>query len=152
MHRNVSQIVLGVAVAGLASGVGGCWGPKKVDVTGRVNYNGAPLPKPGGQIVFVDADGTQVAASIGQDGAYRAPKVNIGLQHVAVYYPNPEFQTAKRSPVKPKKGEPPPPPLPPAPPAFLTPIKYASIDTSNLSVQVAEGTVFDADLTGPAIP
>ena len=148
MHRKVSQIVLGVAVAALAIGVGGCWGPKKVDVTGRVNYNGASLPKPGGQIVFVGADGIQVGASIGQDGTYRASQVKTGLQHVAVYYPNPELQKAKHIPSKPNPGEPP----SPTPPAFLTPLKYASVDTSNLSVQVVEGTVFNADLTGPVIP
>ena len=103
MHHNVSQIVLGVALATLALSVGGC-GQKKVDVTGKVSYNGAPLSKPGGQIVFVDATGNQVIATIGEDGTYRAPNVTTGLQRVAVYYPNPEIKKGRRFPVKPTAG------------------------------------------------
>ena len=145
MHRAVFRRILGPALAALATGAGGC-GPGSHDVTGRVSYNGAPLDKPDGQIVFIGPDGDQVAAGIGPDGSYRAPGVVGGPNKVAVYYPNPK---AKRDKVtRPKPGEPPPPPTAP----FLTPAKYASADTSGFSVAVKKGTVFDADLTGPKIP
>ena len=147
MHRNVLRIVPGFVFAILAVAAGGCWGPSQFDVTGQVKYNGSPLDKPGGQIVFVGPKGTQVAASIGPDGTYRATKVTAGLNRIAVYYPNPQLQGKRFS--KPKKGGPPP---APSPPPFLTPSRYASVKTSDLSVQVAEGTVFDVNLTGPPIP
>ena len=148
MRRNVFQIIPGIVFAALAVGTGGCSGPRHFDVTGQVKYNGSPLNKPGGEIVFVGPNGTQVPASISEDGTYRATKVESGLNRIAVYYRNPQAQGGKRAPSRPKKGQPP--PAPPASP-FLTPSRYASVSTSELSVQVAEGTVFNTDLTGPPI-
>lgn len=147
MHRKVFRIVPGFVFVVLAVGAGGCWGPRQFDVTGQVKYNGASLDKPGGQVVFVAANGIQVAAAIAADGTYRAIKVPAGLNRIAVYYVNPQVQGKRVS--KPKKGEPP--PAPPASP-FLTPPRYASVNTSKLEVQVAEGTVFNIELTGPPIP
>jgi hypothetical protein len=132
----------------LAAGASGCGGPSQFDVHGKVKYNGAPLPLPGGQIVFVGPNGTQVAASIAPDGAYQAPRVTAGLNRIAVYYPNPDFQSGKR--FKKQKGGPPPDPTG-TPEPFLTPPKYATVDTSDLSVEVMEGTIFNADLNGPPI-
>lgn len=151
MRSNV-RIALWLAAAALAVGAGGCSGEKKVDVTGRVTYNGSPLCKPGGEIVFVDPRGNQVVASIGPDGTYRAVGVLAGPNRVAVYYPNPEIKHAKRLPPEPKKGEAPRPPAHPHVPPFLTPYKYASVDTSNLSVHVESGAVFNADMLGPKVP
>jgi hypothetical protein len=145
MHRNISRSVSGFVFAVLAVGAGGCWGPSQFDVTGQVKYNGAPLDKPDGQIVFAGPNGTQVAASIGPDGTYRATKVAAGLNRIAVYYPHPDLRSGKRFP---KKGEPP----APSTPTFLTPARYASVSTSDLSVQVRKDRVFNIDLTGPPIP
>jgi hypothetical protein len=144
------RIVSSLAVVALALGMGGC-GPKLFDVQGRVTYNGAPLSKPNGRIVFVDANGAQAVAEIAQDGTYLATKVPSGLNKVAVYYPNPAAQGQKRTRHKLGPGETPA-PQGEAPPPFLTPSQYASADTSNLSTQVGKGTVFNADLVGPEIP
>jgi hypothetical protein len=144
MTRNLSLAVL----AALLLGLSGC-GAKLVDVHGRVTYNGSPLTRPNGQIVFVGPDGTQVASAIGLDGTYQATSVPVGLNRIAVYYPNPAAQQGKLLLAQPKKGE----RLPAASaaPPFLTPSRFASVDSSNLSVQVEEDTVFNADLTGPTI-
>jgi hypothetical protein len=146
MHRNNCRFAFVLAFVSLAIGSGGCGGERRVDVSGRVTYNGSPLAIPGGQIAFVSAGGTQVAASIDLDGTYRATGVPTGPNRVVVWYPNPEARSGKRFPVE---GQPPPPPMPPA---FLTPYEYASVDTSNLSVEVGDGTTFNADLKGPTIP
>jgi hypothetical protein len=142
------QPVARVAVATMVIAMTGC-GAELVDVHGQVTYNGAPLGKPNGQIVFIGTNGKQVVAEIGQDGTYRATRVQTGLNRIAVYYLNPETQRVKRFP---KKGETP--PLAPSttPSPFLTPMKYASVETSNLSIQVEKDTAFNTDLTGPVIP
>jgi hypothetical protein len=54
--------------ATFAIGAAGC-SPSNVDVTGRVTYNGSPLNRPGGKIVFVGPDGiTQREAAINFPG------------------------------------------------------------------------------------
>jgi hypothetical protein len=123
----------------------GC-SPAKVEVVGRVTYNGSPLNVPGGKIVFVGPDSAQCAATINVDGTYRAVGVSAGRNRVAIFYPNPQFKPRKRG----ARGEPPEDPLPSIEP-FLIPAKYASADNSELSVQAAAGTVFDPELTGPEI-
>ncbi|WP_439624434.1 hypothetical protein [Gemmata sp.] len=145
MRRFVHSLALAsIVLAGCAPGKG--------DVSGKVTYNGAPLAKPGGTIVFVTPGGVQVAAPVAADGTYRAPDVPRGENKVAVYYPNPKFQElAKQSRHLPGPNE----AVKPAPiadvPPYLTPAKYASGDTSGLSVSVGTGTAFDAALTGPPI-
>ncbi len=144
MRPSVSRVVLAAALT-LAAAAAGCGGPKEYDVTGQVKYNGAVLAKPGGQVIFVSPAGTQASAAINPDGSYRATKVRAGITRVAVYYPNPAVQG---KPVgKPKKGEPP----PALPPPYLTPDKYATPDSSGLELTVGPGTVFNIDMTGPAI-
>jgi hypothetical protein len=142
MSRNVVCIAL--AVASVCSG--GC-GDRQVEVSGRVTYNGAALDKPGGKIVFVGPRGTQVVADVERDGTYRAAGVAAGPNQVAVYYPNPEAQKGRQFP---QKGKPPPANVPQHQP-FLTPYKYASAETSGLSVRAEKGAVFNAELTGPQI-
>jgi hypothetical protein len=116
---------------------------RRFDVTGKVTYNGAAFNKPDGRIVFIGAAGEQVAAEIRPDGTYQANGVSAGLNRVAVYYPNPK--ATSRPPTKLKPGEEP----PPAAPLFLTPPKYASPETSELSVTVDRETVFNVDLVDP---
>jgi hypothetical protein len=144
MNGKLSACVL--VCAAFALGGAGC-SPPKVDVTGRVTYNGAPLKNPGGKIIFVGPDSAQCDASINYDGTYRAIGVSAGLNRVAVYYPNPDFKPRTRPT---RMG------VPAATEqvaqVFLTPEKYASVETSKLSVQAAVGTVFDADLTDVESP
>jgi hypothetical protein len=147
VHRRIRLLACTIAVAAVALSLGGCSGKRQYDVTGQVKYNGAPLAKPNGQIIFVGPDGTQVAASINEDGTYKAPKVAAGMNKVAVYYPNPAFKKAARP-----RGEPDPKYKPPSEPLNLTPEKYADVDNSGLSIQVAQTTVFNVELTGPPIP
>ena len=144
MQRIILHLVPGLVCA---FGVCGCGGSSRHDVTGKVTYNGVSLDSPGGKIVFVGPRETQVVAEINPDGSYRALQIPAGLNRIAVYYPNPEYQVSKRLRLRPKEGEetahsalqPP----------FLTPSRYASVNTSGLSVDVKKGTVFDAILTAP---
>lgn len=144
MNGNLPACLL--VCAGLVLGSAGC-APAKVDVTGRITYNGTPLNQPGGLIIFVGPDSSQCETSINYDGTYRATGVSAGLNRVAVYYPNPEFKPRTRPT---KMG------VPAATEqvvqVFLTPERYASVETSKLSVQAALGTIFDADLTDVEIP
>jgi hypothetical protein len=149
MHRYRLLLARGLVLAALALSLGGC-GKRQYDVTGLVKYNGAPLAKPNGQIVFVGPDGSQAAAPIGPDGSYTASRVTAGMNRVAVYYSNPAFASTKQS--RPRRGEAPPGEMPARPPAFLTPEHYASPDTSKLETKVEKGAVFNVDLTGPPIP
>ncbi len=146
MHRKALLLARGLALAALALSLGGC-GKPQFDVTGKVTYNGAPLAKPNGQIVFVGPDGTQVAAPIAQDGTYTATKVTGGLNKIAIYYLNPNFSKASRP-----KGPPDPKNRPKVSPQYLTPEALASVTTSGLSKEVTQGTVCDVELTGPPIP
>jgi hypothetical protein len=146
MARKRLILIRGLALAALVLSLSGC-GKRQYDVTGQVKYNGAALAKPNGQIVFLGPDGTQAVATIGADGTYTASKVSAGLNRIVVYYPNPSFTKPARP-----KGEPDPKYRPPTTSPYLTPEKYASVDTSQLSIEVAQGTVFNVDLTGPPIP
>jgi hypothetical protein len=152
MRHTISRIVFTLALALFAITSGGCSKEKLVDVTGRVTYNGSTLNKPSGQIAFVGPSGIQAAAPIEPDGTYRVTGVSPGLNRVAVYYSNPAgAKTGKQIPDPAKKGA----PAPQAPTIspFLTPTKYASADTSELSIQVVDnGTTFDVNMTGPRIP
>lgn len=149
MYRHISLWLLGLVVV---IAVGGC-GARHFDVTGKVTYNGIPLDKPDGQIVFIGPKGDQVIADIERDGSYQATEVSAGLNRVVVYYPNPKAMDAKA--VKLKKAESPGQkarePSSPNESPFLTPFKYAAADTSELSVMVDKPTVFDVALKGAEI-
>ena len=147
MSSSLLLLVRRIAIAALVVSLGGCGGGKnQYEVTGVVKYNGTPLNKADGKIVFVDPDGGQVEAPIGLDGTYKA-KVASGLNRVVVYYPNPSFTKAARPSGEPKPKNRPAPSSP-----FLTPEVYSNAETSKLSVEVGQNTVFNADLIGPNIP
>jgi hypothetical protein len=145
MYGKVSCCAFGLGLVATILGASGC-GPSQFDVTGTVKYNGAPLQKPNGQIVFVGPTGVQVPADIDPDGTYRASRVSAGPNRVVVYYVNPKAR--KKPDHKLRPGEQPPPFEPP----YLTPGKYADPASSGFSVEVRSGAVFDAELQGPKIP
>jgi hypothetical protein len=142
MRHHAFWIVLGIAALWQT----GC-AEKRVDVSGKVTYNGAPLHKSGGQIIFVGDKGEPVPADIGPDGEYQATGVPAGLNRVVISYANP---VARKGKPFPKKGQPA--SMDPAPAPFLTPSKYATVETSGLSVEVEAGTVYNVNMEGPKIP
>ena len=148
MQSVVTRRLLGLVVVALAAGLSGCDSKPRFVVTGTVTYNGAPLAKPDGQIVFVGPDGTQVAVPISpDDGTYKAVDVLGGPNKIAVTYKNPAF-----APVARPKGVPGPKDRPTLSSPSLVPDKYTNAETSKLSVEVKEGTVFNVEMTGPKIP
>ncbi|QVL30767.1 hypothetical protein KIH39_18175 [Telmatocola sphagniphila] len=143
MHWISSWRTLGFALA-LSLATSGC-GVPHYEVTGKVTYNGAPLAKSGGKIVFVGFNGDQAAADIAEDGTYKAPGVVAGPNQVAVYYPNPKASRDKSTKLKPGEYRTSIPPL-------LTPSSYADATKSGLGCQVAKNETFDVDIKGPKIP
>jgi hypothetical protein len=141
MHQNVSRRAAIAVIAAFVAGASGC-GARRFEVTGKVKYNGAVLDKPDGQVVFVGPNGEQAVAPIGPDGGYRASGVTAGLNKVVAYYPNPKAKREKV--VKPKAVQAP----APNEPLFLTPAKYATADTTDLSLTVDKDTQHDIELTG----
>jgi hypothetical protein len=129
----------GLCAALLGSGCG----PSTTDVSGKIVYNGQPLKKSGGKIIF-KGPSKEVTADISETGEYKAIGVQRGENKVAVYYPNPKAQAGRgRGNVAEggKTGEPESP--------FLTPAKYANPDTSELTVTVEKDAAYDPQLTGP---
>lgn len=127
----------------------GC-GDGLTDVTGQVNYNGKPLDKDTGMIVFFGPNGAkQVTAKIGKDGQYRAVGITPGENRVAIAYSRP-IKLAKGGTRAPKFGE----ALPESQSdsLYLTPEIYASPETSELKVIVESNTVYNPKLVGPDIP
>jgi hypothetical protein len=124
----------------------GC-GEKRVDISGKVTYNGKPLDKPSGLIIFVPDKGDTTQADIGPGGEYRAVGVSAGHNRVVVYYLNP---AAPKGKPRPKPGE-----VfddKPLMSPFLTPEKYTLKETSELEVDAQPGTVNNVNMTGPPIP
>ena len=148
MLRAFRPITLALLFPLAAVSLSGCKGEVQVDVKGKVTYNGKPLEKPGGQIVFVGPTGNKAMAPIALDGTYQASKVSAGSNRVIVYYTNPASPAGGAKPPRRKQGDPPP---PPPPPPFLTPENYAAVDTTDLTVQVEKGTVYNPNLLGPKI-
>ena len=136
-----------VFIACVVALAAGC-GKSPVEVSGVVTYNGTPLEKPEGRIVFVGPEGSQIVAEIAADGRYRAVGVPQGPNRVAVYYTNPNAKIRRTPSMKDKSK--PTGTLPPSPP-FITPYHYASPDTSLFAVEVGRRTTFDAAMTGPPI-
>jgi hypothetical protein len=123
----------------------------KVDVTGKVTYNGQAIEKPGGTIIFVGPDGTTASAEIGLDGSYSATGVAIGDNKVAVSYPNQAGGAAPATGKKPRFPGPDAGKVAAAPEPYVTPPEYADAETSQLTVKVEKGTVYNPTLSGPPI-
>ena len=72
----------------LCLGLAGC-GSSQTEVNGQVKYNGKPLDKTGGSILFIGPDGRKATALIDGNGNYHAEGVSIGENKVAVVYVHP---------------------------------------------------------------
>jgi hypothetical protein len=137
MRHHAFWIIFGVAVCCAA----GC-GPKVANVTGKVTYNGKPLNEEGCNIVFQGTTGQSVVAPVAENGEYKASGVLAGANKVAVYYRSPGATIPRERGVK----------APPSnSPLRNLPRKYGDVNTSELSVDVDIGTVFNVDMNGPAL-
>jgi hypothetical protein len=136
-HRRLCLIAL---AAGLLVPPGcGPSGPEKASVTGRVTYQGKPVPK--GTITFqaVDPKGRNATGEIGPDGTYtlqtETPRdgAQLGEYKVTIYAHNePILDYTPTTPVKPE---------------LLVPAQYENPETSGLTKTVQRGSnVFDFDL------
>jgi hypothetical protein len=123
--------------------ISGCGVPKG-NVSGKVTYQGKPLPS--GTIVFLGPDDRPVNSSIGGDGSYQVQGVTVGTARITVETPW-EFAKAQRKNA---------PKLPPdAPPmansmmiqAIEIPKKYGDPQQSGVTYDVQKGAqVHDIDL------
>jgi hypothetical protein len=143
---NKSQIILGLVAASMLFCTGGC-DSRKFNVSGKVTYNGSSLEVPGGEISFTSPKGEVVSGPIKEDGTYLVTNVTAGHNLVAVSYQNPKALKEKEKP-RLEPGE----RMQPVEKPFLTPQKYASPNTSELSVDVDKDVTFDVSLTGPKMP
>jgi hypothetical protein len=138
MRHQIFWIILGIAVFGAAAGCG----PKVVDVSGTVTYNGKPLNDEGCKILFQAPSGQEVVTSVAASGEYKASEVVAGPNKVALYYVNTEGAAPRAPGVK-------------APPSVSPlrnlPFKYADVKTSELKVNADTGTVFNVDMQGPPL-
>jgi hypothetical protein len=111
----------------------GCGGPGVGTVSGKVTFQGVPLPT--GRITFIPETGSPAVGVI-EDGKYSVPKVP----------PGPAKITVETSPPGPKiivPGEPPPPPESPTAKdqAYVAiPARYARPDQTDLSYTVQSGS------------
>jgi len=125
---------IGLALAAVC--VGGCgkrsgWG----EMTGKVTFQGKPLPA--GRIVFVcqDADKTVISAEI-RDGVYYVSKIPAGRATVGITSSEPSGDATPGIPSPPPDPKAPP---PPARSALAIPERYGSPETSGLAYDVAKG-------------
>ena len=77
-----------VVLLGALAGCGGS--AEKTDVTGTIKLKGQAPKFTGLQVIFLHPDGTQVAASVNEDGTYRAEGVPGGEVKVCFAYITPE--------------------------------------------------------------
>lgn len=125
MPRRINLAVVGLLVLGLG---GGC-GAKKVDVTGRVTYQGKQVMF--GAVFLVGTDGSVRECILRSDGTYLIPQVPVGSASVAVTSPNPAGAGPE---VKVDRW-------------FPIPEKYSRVSTSPLRIEVsADAATYDLNL------
>ena len=124
MHAGIRTLCWGVAAALLAVAPRATAAedkkPATASVEGKVTYQGKPLP--GGTVQFHAPKGKPVVAKIDAEGSYSAPAVPVGPVKI----------TVETTSVKPKAGGKPGNYIP-------IPVKYASPETSGLTLTVQEG-------------
>lgn len=122
----------------------GC-GPKLVEVTGKVTYNGEAPDAEGLHILFLGPNGQSVQGPVAATGEYKLPNVVAGPNQVSVYYKDPgrrpQSERKDRRIAEPRGGS----------PLKNIPAKYSDVKTSGLSVTVDTGTTFEAKLEGEPI-
>jgi hypothetical protein len=128
--------------------LGGCGNNERnlQPVSGTIRYKGQPLPN--ASVAFVpDENGVRGAtATTDHEGRYRLTSFEIndgarvGTYRVAIR----AVDRSDETPDNPRLDQ-----LNPKPRKVLTPVRYAAIDTSGLTAEVAHGkkNVFDFDLT-----
>lgn len=77
--RRVLALPLVLSVLPLATG---CGGEAKGTVSGKVTYQGKPLP--GGFVTFVPDNGAPVHSDIQSDGTYRIDKAPVGSVKISI--------------------------------------------------------------------
>src|SRR5437016_6252132 len=116
MHTNARAWFPRPAAAGLLAALAlaplGCGGGTGT-VTGKVTYNGEPLPS--GIVLFTNADGKGTQeAEVQPDGSYKVERVPAGLARVAVITtPSVGEAAGRRGPPGSPGGGPPQPMAPP---------------------------------------
>jgi hypothetical protein len=105
---------------------------KAEEVSGKVAYNGKPLP--GGTVTFVSKDGkTTIAGALAEDGTYKVA-LPAGEYGIAITTDSPKKKDDKDPPKK--------------VPVLKIPAKYGDVKTSGLVYKVASGKQsFDIELT-----
>jgi hypothetical protein len=134
IHRRIPLPARLVALIGVAMIFSACGqsGPEKAKVSGKVTYNGKPVPK--GTITFVSTKegGRNAVGSIETDGSYRVQTEQpgdgaiLGDYKVTVY----AHDEAVLDYIPPKPVE----------PKILSPTKYENPNTTDLKATVQRGS------------
>lgn len=134
LRRSILTLVAAVALAALpmASGCGRS-GPEMGQVSGKVTYNGQPVPK--GTVAFqsLSPEGRNATGTIGPDGTYTLQTEEPGdgallgdyLVTVTAFEDEQVLDYIPKKPVTPKR---------------LVPEKYENPQTSNLKATVQSGS------------
>jgi hypothetical protein len=122
-----AALLLGLLAAG------GCRSqPEEGEVTGRVLYDGQPLPW--GTVTFLAGDGTRLPTVIGEGGRYRRDKLPVGSYRIGVV----SRPTAPAGLIHPGRSDPKASPVEKNP--FDVPPHYAKPEASGLTYDVRQGT------------
>jgi hypothetical protein len=119
----------------------GCGGPRRVQVTGTVRFNGKPLPD--GRVSFFSPDNQVESAFLESDGTYKMVRAVTGLNKVTVQTPGrppgPPYDVPKKGGLLHTER--------PASQNVPLPKRYADPDTSGLTCNVEkDGQVYDIHL------
>jgi hypothetical protein len=125
-----------VATGTVLTLLSGCGGPYTGTVSGKVLYNGTPLP--GGQVTFLHPDGRSGQAQIQEDGSYTVPVAPGGEVKCTVEtlkpIPGLPARTAAKIGAKPSE------PVFPAGKYVPIPKKYARPETTDLGYTIHRGS------------
>lgn len=139
-ERPAYFLVIAIAFTTLIPIACGPSGPELAQVSGKITYQGKPVPK--GRVTFVSTaeGGRNATGELSSDGSYRLQTENpgdgalLGQYNVTVFaHDEPILDYIPRKPVQPK---------------ILAPTKYEKPDTSDLKATVQSGSnTFNFELT-----
>jgi hypothetical protein len=118
--------------------------PAEGEVTGRVLYNGKPLPW--GNVTFLAADGTKVPTVIEKDGRYQLSKLPVGSYKIGV------ISRETPPPIPPHSERPNSKAPTPGKNPFNISERYGKPETSGLTYEVREGPQVHDILLLPQAP